>query len=373
MAGKQAGGDPMLGWFQATARELEGLWRRAEGLEGWALERWPEGIFLAGVGGSAMAGRLLAALLGAEAPVPVTVATGLRLPGWLGPEGLAVVASYSGETWEALHLLGELERRRVPWVGLGSGGALAERARAQGRPFLPLPAGRAPRSMSLVAAAGLLALFRRLLPRLEAEMEEALAGFREDLAAWDLEGTDPGAPSPSGPWPVLPRDPRVVAGRLLSRFPLFYGWGDLGEAVAYRWASQLAENAKTPAHHHRWPEALHNEIVAWASWARINPAPILLYLETGSPPSLREATPGGTWEGVWEELRAAGLEAWRLPAPEGGHLAGTLRQALLGDAVSILLARWQGVEPTPVEAIERLKEATRRETSRENRDEEHRP
>ena len=44
--------------------------------------------------------------------------------------------------------------------------------------------------------------------------------------------------------------------------PLIYGAGPMG-AVAYRWKTQLNENAKMHAFSHALPELAHNEIVGW--------------------------------------------------------------------------------------------------------------
>ena len=45
-------------------------------------------------------------------------------------------------------------------------------------------------------------------------------------------------------------------------FPVIYG-SDLTSSVAYRWKTQINENAKIPAFAHSLPEMDHNEIVGW--------------------------------------------------------------------------------------------------------------
>ena len=44
--------------------------------------------------------------------------------------------------------------------------------------------------------------------------------------------------------------------------PVIYG-ADLTAPVAYRWKTQVNENAKQPAFTHELPEIDHNEIVGW--------------------------------------------------------------------------------------------------------------
>jgi glucose/mannose-6-phosphate isomerase len=135
----------------------------------------------------------------------------------------------------------------------------------------------------------------------------------------------------------------------------------VGEAVAYRWQCQLAENGKKASHAHRLPELLHNEVVAWEDWSRHDPPPVALHIVTGEEGTAegdteeRETLSGGTWDRMWDELRRTGLEAFRIPAEGRSLLERSLRQILLGDAASTYVALERGVEPTPVRPIERLK------------------
>ena len=94
-------------------------------------------VALCGLGGSAAGGRLAAALLADQLQVPVEVPVGLTLPGWVGPETLVVVTSYSGETAEALDWFVEAGERRATRVALGSGGTLAALARPTTFPSSP--------------------------------------------------------------------------------------------------------------------------------------------------------------------------------------------------------------------------------------------
>ena len=54
----------------------------------------------------------------------------------------------------------------------------------------------------------------------------------------------------------------VIADVLDDSFPVIYG-ADLTTPVAYRWKTQINENAKIPAFAHALPEMDHNEIVGW--------------------------------------------------------------------------------------------------------------
>ena len=80
----------------------DALWRveSASGLmEGWDS---PGGLIVAGMGGSAIGGRLAAGALGPRLRRPLVVSDGYALPGWAGPDTLVLCSSYSGNTEETL-------------------------------------------------------------------------------------------------------------------------------------------------------------------------------------------------------------------------------------------------------------------------------
>ncbi|MCL6641379.1 MAG: SIS domain-containing protein, partial [Candidatus Rokubacteria bacterium] len=98
--------------------------------------RVPSALVVAGMGGSAIGGDLLRALLAPDAPVPVVVVRDERLPAFVGPQTLVVACSYSGNTEETLAAYDAARARRAPLVAVTSGGALAARARADGHPVV---------------------------------------------------------------------------------------------------------------------------------------------------------------------------------------------------------------------------------------------
>ena len=112
------------------------------------LQPWdsPGGLVVAGMGGSALGGELARAVLGDQASRPILAARGYGLPPWTTPEVTVLCCSYSGNTEETLacfEAAGFLGARRVV---VTSGGQLAEDARAEGVPVIPVPGGFQPRS-----------------------------------------------------------------------------------------------------------------------------------------------------------------------------------------------------------------------------------
>jgi hypothetical protein len=72
------------------------------------------GLIVAGMGGSAVGGRLALAGLGARAARPIAIADGYELPGWAGPQTLVLCSSYSGSTEETLACYDDAAQRGAP-------------------------------------------------------------------------------------------------------------------------------------------------------------------------------------------------------------------------------------------------------------------
>ena len=126
---------------------------------------------------------------------------------------------------------------------------------------------------------------------------------------------------------------------------------DLTAPVAYRWKCQLNENGKEPAFASQLPEADHNEIVGWEGASARRPLPAIFLEDRDQHPRQRQRT----------ELTAKVVEP-----PSGGVRVETegetrtqrmLWAVMLGDLVSLHVAAHRGIDPSPVPAIEQLKDA----------------
>src|SRR5215213_3458751 len=124
----------------------DALWRVESAGE--LMEEWdsPGGLIVAGMGGSAVGGALARAALGDHESRHIAIARGYGLPPWATPETTVLLASYSGNTEETLACYdsaGFVGARRVV---VTTGGKLAELARADDVPVIPVPGGFQPRS-----------------------------------------------------------------------------------------------------------------------------------------------------------------------------------------------------------------------------------
>ena len=201
------------------------------------------GLIVAGMGGSAIGGLLARAALGDRAMRPIVIARGYGLPPWTAPESAVLCSSYSGNTEETLaayEAAGALGAHRIVAT---TGGKLAAAARADGVPVIPLPGGFQPRAA--VAYALVVALEVAWMcgagERLHSEIDIAAARVEELVANW----------APGGPHEDFPKD---LARGLHRTVPQIAGSG-LTAPIAYRWKTQINENAKMPAFRPRCPSS----------------------------------------------------------------------------------------------------------------------
>src|SRR5215218_9060845 len=150
------------------------------------------GLIVAGMGGSSVGGRLAAGALGPRLRRPLALAMGYDIPAWIGRETLVLCSSYSGTTEETLATYDAAKAAGAPRIVATTGGPLAERAREDGVPVVPLPGGFQPRAAvgySLVTALDAAALCG-VAPSLRDEVEDAAAIVAELAAEWRPEGDE---------------------------------------------------------------------------------------------------------------------------------------------------------------------------------------
>ena len=101
---------------------------------------------ITGMGGSAMGGELLRALIAGLCPVPITRVRGFGIPRWAGEKTLVVCVSYSGNTAETLSCAQRAHAQGADLLAVGAGGRLGELAPSGASPFARVPDGMQPRA-----------------------------------------------------------------------------------------------------------------------------------------------------------------------------------------------------------------------------------
>jgi glucose/mannose-6-phosphate isomerase len=299
-------------------------------------------IVVLGMGGSGISGDVCRVLFDDRLAVPLHVNRNYHLPAFVGPGTLAVAVSYSGNTEETLSGLDEALRKGAQIMVLSSGGRIAKIASTNVLDYIEIPSGLQPRASLGYLSLPLAVVFGRLglVPDFDADIEEMLALLRRESA-----GLAPETPEESNAAKGLAR-------RFFGRMPVIYGSEGLTGLAAFRLKCQINENAKSPAQWNLLPELNHNEITGWQLLEDISRRFSLVFLRDAQEhPQVRKRVE------VTRDLIAGQFSSVEEIWSKGqSKLARFFSLIYLGDFTSAYLALLNGLDPSPVERIELLKE-----------------
>ena len=299
----------------------------------------PAGMVVCGMGGSAIGGDLAKAALGDRATRPITVVRGYALESWTPPESFVLCVSYSGNTEETLACFEAAGAAGAERAVLTTGGKLAELAREEGVPVIGVPAGLQPRAAVIYMTIGVIecAALCAAAPALHAEIDTSVQLLERLVEEW-------------GPGAAEDSLAKSVAHQLDGTIPVIHG-ASATTAPARRWATQLNENAKSPAFWSELPEASHNQIVGWKRAREVGPFSGVFLCDPDQHPRVQRHV-----DLVKEELDRVGAPSVQLHTEGDSRLERVLSAVLLGDLVSVYMAVLAGVDPTETAALTRLKQ-----------------
>jgi glucose/mannose-6-phosphate isomerase len=330
-----------LDMFEATAalpEQVETAAALAGRIEGLPRHDEIDNVVVLGMGGSGMAGDLLAAVGTPFLPVPLVVAKGFAPPSFVGPGTLCFAVSFSGDADETVEAAQAAAAAGARMVVVSRGGTLAELAPSWQAPHVPVPDGIPMARAALGALAVPLVLMLErvgLFPGASAYLDAArtqLAVRREAVFAGDSAS--------------------AIARTIGRTIPLVIGAGPLGEVAARRWKTQVNENAKAPAFAAALPELVHNEICGWGQHGDVTRQVFTLVELRHDEEHPQEER---LFDGVRDLLAEVTNDVVEVRAVGDGALAQLFDLVLLGDFVSLHLAAQEGVDPGPVPAKDQFR------------------
>jgi glucose/mannose-6-phosphate isomerase len=331
----------MIDQIDGLPDQLRGAWDLGQGLP---LPEWSgiRRVVIAGMGGSAIGADLLRSYVEPLASTPLHVWRGYDLPAWAeGPDTLLVASSHSGNTEETLSAFDLGLKRGVRLLAVTRGGELASRAEVSGARVWRFEHRGQPRAAVGFSFGLLLAVLARLrlCPDPSGEIENAVAAMKSQQRRLKVES------------PVSDNLAKRMAGQLMDRWPMIIGGGLLAP-VARRWRTQISEVAKAVGQFEELPEADHNMVAGVvAPEALIQRAMVVFLNASTEHPRLQLRV-----QATRNVMMVEGFNTDILEAEGDTRLAQQWTSLLLGDYTAFYLAMTYGVDPTPVVAIESLKE-----------------
>lgn len=325
----------MLGAALALPEQIEAARETAPAV---SLATPPTNIVVLGMGGSGIAGDVVAAVL-PDCPVPIIVSKGYECPGFVGPSSLVVAVSFSGNTDETLHAVRAATERGAQVVAVCAGGRLAALAEEIGAAVLPVdPSIPMPRAAIGALATPVLLLLEQLgfAPDASSQIDSAVSQLR---LRREQVRTDPGLID-------------AVARRVGRTLPIVYGAGALGATAAIRWKGQFNENPKVASFANRVPELTHNEICGWGQHGDVTRQVFSLLLLRHSFEFDRDSARLQMVSELCEEVVAGIIE---IEASGTTRLAQLMDLTFVGDLITLRCAANEGVDPGPVPTLDEIK------------------
>ena len=298
-------------------------------------------LVVTGMGGSALAALVIKVLLQSKLSIPFDIIRGYDLPGYVNENTLVVASSYSGNTEETLSALEQAQAKNAQLTIITSGGKLIDIAKENDIAYVALPSGVQPRMAMIYNLRGVLQLLEAF-----GVIDGALNDEVKNLSGWLESETAKWLPEV----PTTENYAKQLAHEAVGKTPIFYG-GAVTAPLAYKWKISWNETAKNTAWWNEYSEFNHNEFMGWASHPIEKPFVIFDILSSFERPRILQRF----------ELTDKLLSGKR-PAAKSIHLQGDtllaqfLWGAILADFASTYTAILNGVDPTPVVLIEKLKQ-----------------
>jgi glucose/mannose-6-phosphate isomerase len=276
-------------------------------------------------------------------PEPFEIVRQYNIPAYVDKDTLFIADSYSGNTEETISALEQAIAKKAQVVVIAKGGKLEEIAKQHSLPFIKLPDVAQPRYSALanfkamvtvLAAAGVVRG-----EEVFAEVDKAADFLEQAIQAWL-----PTVPTKDNP-------AKQLAQELMGKSVVVYG-GPAMYPAAYKWKISFNENSKQVAWVNQLPEFNHNELNGWSEQPVDKPYAVIdirSHLEHPRVQKRFEVT-----ERILSGMRPEPI----VVTPQGETLLEQLVWTVAyGDFVSLYLGFLNGLNPAPVELVERLKKA----------------
>jgi len=289
-------------------------------------------IVFAGMGGSGTIGDVFSSIL-SKNDIHTSVVKGYLLPKTVDKNTLVVVTSISGNTHEPLSILENSKNSQAKFIVFSSGGMIKEYALKNKMNYQEIKMEHSPRASLPKYIFSMLKTLESVIPVKKSDVLDTISKMeivRKNISSNNLNENN-----------ISLNLAKWIAGIPV----LYYPWGL--QSAAIRFKNSLQENSKLHVVTEDVIEACHNGIVSWER--NSNMQPILIqgyddYFKTIE-----------RWKILKEFFNSKQIEYKEISSVKGNIISKLVNLIYLLDYSSIYLAVLSKTDPTPVKAIDFIK------------------
>ena len=290
-------------------------------------------IVFAGMGGSGTIGDVFSSIL-SQNDIHTSVVKGYLLPKTVDKNTLVVVTSVSGNTQESLTILENSKNSQAKFIAFSSGGMIKEYASKNKINYQENKMERSPRASFSKYIFSMLKTLESVIPVKKSDVLDTISKMeieRKNISSNNLN-ENYGA---------------LNLAKWITGTPILYYPGGL-ESAAIRFKNSLQENSKMHVVAEEVIEACHNGIVSWER--NSNMQPILIQGRHDHFKTIER------WKILKEFFNSKQIEYKEISSVEGNIISKIVNLIYLLDYASIYHSVISGIDPSPVSAIDFIKE-----------------
>lgn len=298
-------------------------------------------IVITGMGGSAIGGDLVRNYILQKSSCPVFVLRDYDLPPFVDRDTLLIAVSYSGNTEETLSVVEQALSTRVKLIAISTDGELAKIATRRKFPLYQFDYPTEPRQALGFLFTALLGILNKVaVINIDEEKFREIIVLLKGLNSKINVGV-----------PTSKNEAKKLALLLQNKIPIIFASGIL-KPVAFRFKTQLNENAKQLAFCEEIPEACHNFVIGLEHPINLSEHIFCLFLASKYDHPRNKIRQTIVQE-ILKNKKIAREELLVDPSPS--PLAEMLSFILMLDYVSFYTAILNKADPRPVANIDYLK------------------
>ena len=290
-------------------------------------------IVFAGMGGSGTIGDVFSSIL-SKNDIHTSVVKGYLLPKTVDENTLVVVTSVSGNTQEPLMVLKNSKNSKAKFIAFSSGGMIKKYALKNEINYQEIKMEHSPRASFPKYVFSMLRTLESVIPVKKSDVLDTISKMeivRKNIFSNNLNENNTA----------------LNLAKWITGTPvLYYPWGL--ESAAIRFKNSLQENSKLHVMAEDIIEVCHNGVVSWEKDSIMQP---ILIQGHDDYSKTKER-----WKILKEFFNSKQIEYKEISSVKGSIISKIINLIYLLDYVSIYHSVISGIDPSPVSAIDFIKE-----------------